>query len=95
MKPEERDAFLAASEETMRHSRAEHGCIEYVMAADPLDDGRVILSERWESDEDLAAHGKALAAARKAAAERGEAPRAASLSTEITVYEVASERSLG
>lgn len=94
VKPEERDAYLAASVETMKNSRAEAGCLEYVLAADPLDEGRVILSERWESAEDLDAHGQALAARRKEAAERGEEARPAPLSVQITVYEVASEQAL-
>jgi hypothetical protein len=40
----------------MRFSRQEDGCLEYVMAADPLDPERVVLSERWASMEHLQQH---------------------------------------
>lgn len=93
--PDERAAFLEHSAEGMRATRAERGCLEYVLAADPLDDGRVVLSERWESGEDLNAHGKALSARRKEAAARGDDPGPVPLSHEITIYEVASSRPLG
>src|SRR5436305_1262372 len=62
--PAERDAFVAGRVEAMVRSRAEHGCIEYVIAADPVDPGRAVLFERWESQADLDAHA---AAARDAA----------------------------
>jgi quinol monooxygenase YgiN len=94
--PDQRDEYLAASVETMRVSREEHhGCLEYVVAADPLDPGRVILSERWESMDDLNAHGKDLGTRRQAAAERGDDQGPAPLSREITIYEVASAKPLG
>ena len=52
----------AASVDNMRASRAEQGCLEYALAADPVDEGRVILSERWASRPDLDAHIQGLAA---------------------------------
>ena len=45
----ERERYLAESAETQRISRSEPGCLEYVLAADPLDAQRVVLSERWSS----------------------------------------------
>jgi quinol monooxygenase YgiN len=54
--PADRDAFVAQSEENMRIARDEQGCLEYVIAADPIDPGRAILSERWESMDDLNEH---------------------------------------
>ena len=92
--PSERERFLAQSADNMRASRADQGCLEYVLAADPLDPERVILSERWESTEDLNQHGKAVAARRKEAQASGNDPGPTPLSTEITVYEVASSRPL-
>ena len=92
--PNERERFLAQSADNMVASRADRGCLEYVLAADPLDPERVILSERWESTEDLNQHGKAVAARRKEAQAAGHASGPAPLSTEITVYEVASSRPL-
>ncbi len=54
--PAQREAFLAGRIEAMRSSRAEHGCLEYTMSADPTDPGRVMLFERWARQEDLDAH---------------------------------------
>jgi quinol monooxygenase YgiN len=89
--PETRDAYLAQSVEQMRISRAEKGCREYVIAADPLEADRVVLSERWESRADLDEHVRALTQRREEAADRGDDPSVAPVSREITVYEVASE----
>jgi quinol monooxygenase YgiN len=54
--PSQRDAFIAENVEGMKTSRAEAGCLDYVMSADPVDPGRVCLFERWESKEHLAPH---------------------------------------
>jgi quinol monooxygenase YgiN len=81
----DREAFLAGQQRGMTLSRAEPGCQEYVLAADPLDAGRVILAERWESQAALDVH---LATPRPAAT--GPAPMARS----ITFYDVSGERSL-
>jgi quinol monooxygenase YgiN len=93
--PNEREEFLSQSGETMRSSRAEPGCLEYVMAADPLDPGRVILSERWASTDALNEHLRGVSARRKEAAAQGGGSGAAPISAEITLYEVASSRPLG
>lgn len=91
--PSERDAFVAGRVEGTRASRAEQGCIEYVMAADPLDPGRVVLFERWESQADLDAHLAGQAQARQpAGADAG--PSIAPTAVSITVYDVAGERPL-
>jgi quinol monooxygenase YgiN len=89
LEPEERDRFVEASVEGMRVSRREDGCLEYVMAADPLDRERAILSERWESMEHLDRH---LAQQRQAASGVGNRPTPRSI--EITLFEVASSRPL-
>ena len=92
--PEERDQFLAASVDSMVNSRAEAGCIEYVLAADPIDPGRVVLSERWESMEHLDRHLEGLRAAR--AASGGQpANRPTPTSQEIMLFDVSSARPLG
>jgi quinol monooxygenase YgiN len=92
--PSERDAFVAQRVDGMRRSRAEPGCIEYVIAADPVDPGRAILFERWESQAHLDAH---LAAARQAppSAAASDAPAVAPSAVSIVVYDVAGERPLG
>jgi quinol monooxygenase YgiN len=86
---DERDAFVAGRIEGMRRSRAEPGCIEYVIAPDPLDPGRVVLFERWESQADLDAH---LAAARQAPPSDG--PSVTPTSVTVRVYDVTGERPL-
>jgi quinol monooxygenase YgiN len=83
VEPGERDQFIEASIVGMRASRAEAGCLEYLFAADPLDPGRVVLSERWESMEVLQRH---LAGQRSRPAGDGPKPRSA----EIVMYEVSS-----
>ncbi|HEY1652355.1 MAG TPA: putative quinol monooxygenase [Acidimicrobiales bacterium] len=85
----ERDRFVETRVEAMRSSRQEEGCLEYVIAADPADPERAVLSERWESMDHLQQH---LAQQKNAprAADSGPVPRSA----EITVYEVATSRPL-
>jgi quinol monooxygenase YgiN len=87
--PNERDAFVAERVEGMVRSRAERGCIEYVIAADPVDPGRAVLLERWESQADLDAH---LAAARERP--KSDAPSMAPTAVSILVYDVTGERPL-
>jgi quinol monooxygenase YgiN len=87
--PTERDRFVETSIEAMRSSREEDGCLEYVIAADPLDPERVVLSERWESMEHLQQH----LSQQKNAPRDGEA-RPAPRSVEITLFEVATSRPL-
>lgn len=72
--PEDREQYLAESLETQRISRGEPGCIEYVLAADPVEPDRIVLSERWETRADLDAHVVALTERRQAAADAGETP---------------------
>ena len=85
--PARRDEFLAERRERMRTSRAEAGCLEYTFAADPLDPGRVLLTERWADQAALDAH----LAAPPPAVTPAVAPDAVS----ITIYDVTGERPLG
>ncbi len=89
LEPDQREAFLAGRIDGMRTSRAEHGCLEYTLSADPTDPGRVMLFERWASQEDLDAHLAALRA-RSATPRSAVAPKA----TSIFVYDVTRERPL-
>jgi quinol monooxygenase YgiN len=91
--PEEREQFLQGSMDGMRASRQEDGCLEYVIAADPLDPGRVVLSERWESMEHLQRHLQGQSTQRDNPPQ-GASPRPAPLSMEITLHEIASSRPL-
>jgi len=54
--PADRAAFLENRRDSMLRSRGEQGCHAYAMSPDPLDPGLVNLYERWETQEDLAAH---------------------------------------
>ena len=90
VEPTEREQFLAGRLDSMRRSRAEPGCLEYVFSADPLDEGRVVLFERWESDEALTAH---LAGMRDAP--RPEGPQVRPKSASLYRYDVTGERKLG
>ncbi len=92
--PEARERFLEASLDGMRSARSEDGCLEYVLAADPIDPGRVVLSERWASVEDLDKHLQRIME-RQGQADSGGDTRPVPQSREITIYEVATTRSLG
>ena len=86
--PEDREAFLRSRGDAMRRSRGEKGCHLYTFGADPLEPGRVYVTERWESEEDLANH---LAAARSAPATEPTVPV---ISMEFMKYEVTAGRPL-
>jgi quinol monooxygenase YgiN len=58
--PAQREQFLDSRADVMRTSRAEPGCITYAFSPDPLDPGRVLLFERWESKAALGDHLAAL-----------------------------------
>lgn len=87
--PDQREAFLEGRKALMAHSRAEQGCIEYTFSADPLEPGRVVLYERWASQEDLDRH---LAGLSGPAAPAVTGPEAAT--TSIMVYDVTGARPL-
>jgi quinol monooxygenase YgiN len=88
VEPSERDAFVAGRLDSVRSSRAEKGCIEYTVAPDPADPGRVILYERWEDQASLDAH---LAGMR---APRAEGPTVAPKAASVVVYEATVSRTL-
>ena len=86
--PAEREQFIADRVAMMRTSRAEDGCLEYTLAADPVEPGRVVLFERWASQEALDAH---------AAGMRANPPATGTVkptSVSIAVYDVSGERPL-
>jgi quinol monooxygenase YgiN len=91
--PARRDEFLVQRAESMRISRAEPGNLEYVIAADPIETDRVIVSERWETQEHLTAHAKAAAERRRQAApdDGSQVP----VEFTFAVYEIASTKPLG
>ena len=79
----------------MNKSRAEKGCLEYVMAADPVEPDRIVLSERWETSDDLNEHVRALTKRRAEAAESGDPAGVQPTHREITMYEVTSAQQMG
>jgi quinol monooxygenase YgiN len=83
--PDRRDEFIAQKEAGMRASRAEAGCIDYVVSADPLEPGRAYLFERWESKEHLAPH----LARMRAGAGTTDPDAVPPLAVDIQQYEIA------
>jgi quinol monooxygenase YgiN len=75
----DRDRFLALSQEAMRLARETPGCLEFAVLADPLEDDRVVVLERWTDNDALQAF-------------RGEGPgddiRPLIASAEVEEYEV-------
>jgi quinol monooxygenase YgiN len=87
--PSQREQFLSSRADVMRASRSEAGCIAYAFSADPLDPGRVLLFERWESKAALADH---LAALRQRPRPRGGIEV---LESEVQQYEVSAVGPVG
>ncbi len=90
MDPNERERFLSGHHQMMRASRAEAGCLEYTFSADPIDPGRVVLFERWNSQEALDAHLSALRAG-----PRSPDRDVPTIASSIVIYDVSGERPLG
>jgi quinol monooxygenase YgiN len=59
VKPESRDAFIAGNKECIEATRKEKGCISYESHISINDPNLFVVVERWESREDLNAHGRA------------------------------------
>jgi quinol monooxygenase YgiN len=55
--PQRRAALLDALRPYVERTRLEEpGCLDYAFMADTVDDGRVVVIERWTDQESLAAH---------------------------------------
>lgn len=54
--PSKVDAALADAAVMMKASQAEDGCHAYAFSADPINPGTLLLFEKWDGDEALAAH---------------------------------------
>jgi quinol monooxygenase YgiN len=50
-----RDAFVDASRDAVVQARRAPGCLDFVVAADPVEPDRVNVYERWESEAELEA----------------------------------------
>jgi quinol monooxygenase YgiN len=53
--PADRDAFLAGSADSIGQARRASGCLDFVVAPDPLESNRVNVYEQWESEAQLEA----------------------------------------
>jgi quinol monooxygenase YgiN len=51
--PEERDGYLADCRTVVEQARAAPGCLDFSLSADPLEPGRIVIYERWATDEDV------------------------------------------
>ena len=87
VEPSQREQFIAGRLDLIRTSRSEDGCLEYTFAADPIDPGRVVLFERWTSQEALDAHIAALRAGPRSSGEQ-----VVPTSSSIVIYDVSAER---
>jgi quinol monooxygenase YgiN len=54
--PDRRADALEAGKPHMVATRAQKGCVAYVWSPDPLIEGRIVVYEHWETQEDLAIH---------------------------------------
>ena len=83
--PEQRESYLADCVSVIEEARKAPGCLDFTIAADLVDPGRIDVYERWESQADVEAF-------------RGSGPSeeqgAAVLSASVAEYDVASVRSL-
>ncbi|MCB0994166.1 MAG: antibiotic biosynthesis monooxygenase [Acidimicrobiales bacterium] len=86
--PADRDEFISTKHDAMRETRTEGGCLEYVMSADPIDDSRVMLFERWADQDAFDAHMAAIAA-------RGPGGGPAPKGFSVEIYDVAGVRQFG
>ncbi len=83
--PIEREAYLDGCVEVVRMAREADGCLDFHLAADPLEPGRINVFERWESVATVEAF-------------RGSGPsddqQATILDAAVVQYEIASETPL-
>jgi quinol monooxygenase YgiN len=54
--PAQRDAYLRARVPILEHARRAPGCLDFSLAGDVLDPGRINVYERWRSKDDLLAY---------------------------------------
>jgi len=52
--PGQRAEFLAGTSDEIRQARAEPGCVDFIVAPDPVEPGRVNLFEQWATAQDFA-----------------------------------------
>lgn len=88
--PARREAFIRDQLDRIRETRNAKGCLTCAYSPDPLEPGRVLLIERWASQEDFDAH-VAVAQACCPTVPSDVVTNVVS----VSVYDVAKERWLG
>ena len=83
--PDRRAALLEGLAPALGRARSTPGCLDYVVAADPVEPDRVNIYERWESEAHLAAHLAGVAQAAPMPGVRG---------VDIVRYEISGSRPL-
>jgi quinol monooxygenase YgiN len=85
VEPGERTRYLAGCKDVVAQARRTPGCLEFSITADLLDPDRIVILERWESQDAVEAF-------------RGSGPSddqaAAITSASVTEYDVTGERPL-
>lgn len=51
--PENRAEYLSACRAVVEQARATPGCLDFSLAPDPIEPGRITILERWASSEDV------------------------------------------
>lgn len=51
--PNQRVTYLERAADVVTAARAAKGCLEFIQVSDPVESDRIVVFERWESDEDL------------------------------------------
>lgn len=87
--PSEQQAFVAGRADAMKATRDEPGCLEYVMSADPVDESRVVLFERWADQAAFDGHMAVIASTPRSS--DGPTPKG----FVVKIYDVAGERAFG
>ena len=85
LKPDQRERYLTDCVTVVEQARRARGCLDFSIAADLIDPGRINIFERWDSQEAVTAF-------------RSSGPReeqsAAILSASVSEYDVTDVRSL-
>lgn len=87
-----RPALLQAVAQVARVTREKAGCLEYAIVGDPVDEERVLITERWASQEALDRH---LAQQREAQGRDSRSSMPVPKDREVNIYTVASQVPLG
>ena len=80
--PADRDAYVADCRDVVRAARRSPGCLDFAITADTLDDGLVLVHERWDDEASLLAF-------RSSGPDDGQARRI--LDAQVRRYEIGGE----